>query len=152
MDVTLISDFLSSFFSTTGFSDGFFSSLGLASLVILAAGFFFYSSDGFLSLGFSTLEAGGFLVSSGFLTSTAAAAGFFSFAGGFNCGLVGAAVVFDPTTAEMEPPALVLSASDLAMGSSASPSSFEAAAGTGFFPGWTRVGLVGAYFFSSSAF
>jgi hypothetical protein len=69
---------------------------------------------------------------------------------GFACGLVGAGAVLEPTTAEMEP-ALVLSARDLAIGSSASPSSL-AAAGTGFFPGWTVVGFVGPIFFSSSGF
>jgi hypothetical protein len=80
----------------------------------------------------------------------AAGTGFLSMVAGFACGLVGAGAVLEPTTAEMEP-ALFLSARDLAMGSSASPSSL-AAAGTGFFPGWTVVGFVGPTFFSSSGF
>lgn len=60
--------------------------------------------------------------------------------------------VLGATTAEREP-ALVLSAKDRAMGSSASPSSLGVVAdGTGFLPGWAGVGLVGASFLSSSGF
>ena len=89
-------------------------------------------------------------VSPSVLVVGAAGTGFLSMVAGFACGLVGAGAVLEPTTVEIEP-ALVLSARDLAMGSSASPSSL-AAAGTGFFPGWTVVGFVGPTFFSSSGF